>query len=162
MLEWLKGIQITGKRMIHVWRKVSHLPGGPAAYSKLVGKLIPYTGSIPFRVVELTEGRARVQMDDTRRVRNHLNSIHAIALANLGEFTSGLVLNAMLPPKARAILTKLEQSYLIKARGELTATCEFALPELGPHQELVVFASIFNKKGECVSKTRAVWIVDAL
>ncbi len=106
------------------WDTLSKVPGGKRVFSRMVGRMAPYTGTIGATVVELRDGFGRAELRDAKHVRNHLNSVHAIALANLGEMVSGVTMLYSLNPQMRGILTGLEVDYLRKARGVLTATCE--------------------------------------
>src|SRR5690242_2374575 len=74
------------------WRRLQHVPGGRRLFDRLLGIAIPYTGALGAEVVSLSNGHARVRLRERRGVRNHLHSIHAIALANLAELTGNLAL----------------------------------------------------------------------
>ena len=141
------------------WETLSPLPGGKGLFSRLFGKLVPYTGTIRPEVLELRPGYARLRMRDRKGLRNHLNSVHAIALMNLAEATSGLAMNFGLPDSARAIVTKLEIEYLKKARGVLTATCDCGVPDAGVDREIVIQADITDAAGEVVARAFATWKV---
>jgi acyl-coenzyme A thioesterase PaaI-like protein len=125
----------------------------------MIGFMIPYSGSIAPRVVELRPGYARVQMRDHRAVRNHLHSVHAIALMNLGELTTGLAMSLAMPDGARGIVTGLSMEYLKKARGLLTAECtvpEFDATVSTQHE---FRANIVDEKGDVVARAIAHWLV---
>lgn len=145
--------------MIQVgWSKLKKIPGGNKIFSALVSKYIPYTGSISPLVLSIENGQSRVMLRDKRAVRNHLNCIHAIALANVGEFSTGLCLISQLPKTAMTILVKIEIEYLKKARGDLISEALFQyLNETKNNEDLRLTANILNSKNEIVSKVHATW-----
>ena len=144
-------------RLLDTWKRFGGLPGGKWLFGRIIRFSIPYTGSIRPLVQEVRPGYARVQMQDHRRVRNHLNSLHAIALANLGEFTGGLAMTATVPPSLRSILLKLEVEFLKKGRGTVTAECHCTLPSVGETVDHVVRTTIRDGSGDEVTRVTAVW-----
>ena len=65
--------------------------------------------------LELETGRSTVVMRDRRSVRNHLRSVHAVALANLVELTANVALSYSMPDDARFIVAGMELDYIKKA-----------------------------------------------
>lgn len=147
-----------GARLLATWTRLAPRPGGPWLFSRLLGRMVPYTGSIGATVRALEPGYARVELRDRRAVRNHLDSIHAIALANLGEVTSGLATMTALGPGIRSILTGLSVTYLKKARGTLTAESRVTVPEqITAPLDFEVEAEIRDAAGDVVTRVQARW-----
>ena len=139
------------------WNRLAPLPGGKRVFSWLLAWLVPYTGTVRPYVLELLPGHAKVRMADRRAVRNHLRSIHAVALANLAEVTSGLALTSALPASARGIPISLAITYLKKARGTLIAQADVRIPDASREAEYDFESVISNAVGETVARATVRW-----
>ncbi len=133
--------------------------GRQKIFSLLLGRMIPYTGSVGAYVMSLKPGYAQVRLKDRRKVRNHLNSIHAIALMNLAELATGLAMNAALPANMRGIVTRLSMDYLKKARGTLVAECQCDIPRRNEECEYVLEGIVRDEVGDIVAVGTATWLV---
>ena len=135
-------------------------PGGKRLFSLFLGWAVPYSGSIGAQVEELEPGKARVSLRDRRRVRNHLKSIHAIALVNLGEIATGLAVISSLPENMRGIVLGLQAEYVKKARGKLVAKARLELPEtIEDNTAFEISAEIIDEAGDVVAVVRANWLL---
>lgn len=141
------------------WRRLASLPGGKRLFSLVLGRYVPYTGSIGAVIHRLEPGLCVASLRDRRCVRNHLGSIHAMALANLGEMVTGLALMNSLPDGARGILTGFAVDYLKKARGELTAECRCEIPADNCEHAYQLTGNIRDAEGDIVSIAQARWLV---
>ena len=146
-------------RLRSAWDRLANLPFGRRMFSVFLGRMAPYTGSIRPMILEMRDGYARVGMDDRRPIRNHLSSVHAVALANLGEVASGLALHYALPNHARAILTNLSIEFLKKGRGYLEAEATAPTPTGNVREDLTLHTTIRDLSGDVVARVTARWLV---
>ncbi len=146
------------EQLANLWTRCIGLPAGRWIFSRLFGWFVPYSGSIGATVQELEPGHCRVTINDRRALRNHLRSVHAVALVNAGEMTSGLAMTLALPPDIRGIVTRIAADYLKKARGPLVATARVTVPPVGnlpvDHR---VETTITDQSGDVVCRVTTVW-----
>lgn len=146
-----------GGRLLSLWRRLRAVPGGGAVFSRAVGWMAPYSASMRARVRELEPGWCRVELSDRRRVRNHLDSVHAVALVNLGELATGLATLTALPPGTRGIVVALAAEYGKKARGRLRAECRTEVPPVEAPGEHRARAEIRDAAGDLVATVESTW-----
>ncbi len=152
MLERMKkGLTPGPAMLVSAWDRLHGVPGGKKIFSRMIDMMVPYTGSIGCEVKELRSGFAAVELTERRAVRNHLNSIHAIALANLAELCGNLALSFSMPSDARFIVGGLSVDYTKKARGVVTATSECPVPTSNERAEYEVPVVIRDASGDIVA-----------
>jgi uncharacterized protein (TIGR00369 family) len=128
------------------WDRLSPLPAGKRIFSRMLGIAAPYSGSIGAQVQEVRRGHARVTLADRRAVRQHLGSVHAVALVNLAELCGNLAVAYSMAEGARFIVAGLSIDYFKKARGEITATCDVE------RKEIPVAVSLRDAAGDEVAR----------
>jgi acyl-coenzyme A thioesterase PaaI-like protein len=146
-----------GRDLLRLWRRLRPLPGGQWLFAAIFGFLVPYSGSVRPRIRVLEPGHAEVEIPDRRANRQHLGSIHAIALLNAAEQASGLAMLAGLPDGVRGIVTQISMQYLKKARGTIRAVSRVAVPRVSADMEIDVQAECVDREGDVVARATVRW-----
>lgn len=145
--------------LLEKWNQFSSTALGRTVFNKLFGYYVPYSGSVYPEILELRPGFCRIQIKDRRKIRNHLNSIHAAALMNVAEAASGLAFICGLPKDARGIVTEFKVQYKKKARGTLTAECTCPVVQTSAEASHTVEALIKDESGDVVAMGQATWLI---
>jgi acyl-coenzyme A thioesterase PaaI-like protein len=146
-----------GRALRDAWSRLAPLPGGRWLFGRLLTRMVPYTGTIRPRFLEVRPGFARVAMRDRRAVRNHLDSVHAIALTNLAEVASGVAMVVALPDDVRGIPIRISIDFVKKARGQLTAECRCDVPKVYTPIEIELHPEIYDSSGDVVARATVRW-----
>ena len=156
----MKLLRLPRPTISSAWARTSRLPLGNRVFSRLISRMVPYSGTIGATILELRDGYARGELRERPGVRNHLRSIHAVALMNLGELVTGLAVMHAIDGRGRGIVTTLKMEYFHKARGTITATCETPYPTSPGRHELDVTGELRNEAGELVARAFATWKIE--
>jgi acyl-coenzyme A thioesterase PaaI-like protein len=119
--------------------------------------MVPYSGTTYPRILELEPGHARVAIPDRRANRNHLHSVHAIALANVAELASGLAMTTALPDDVRGIVVRFSMAYFKKARGTIVAESRCVVPVIRKEAEHDFVADVRDAAGDVVAQATVTW-----
>ncbi len=150
--------------LLSLYRRLTRWPGGHWLFSRAVCFKAPYFASISPRITALEPGRCEGTLADRRKVRNHIGTVHAIAMCNLAELTAGLMVDASLPTGMRWIPRGMQVQYLAKARGNLHALAVPAQAIIAATEAyaLPVVVSIRDRAGNEVFQARIdMWLSPA-
>ena len=91
-------------------------------------RMIPFNSPHRFKITSVTPDSISITAPYIRRNKNHVNGIHACALATLCEYSCGLMLARTFDPNTyRVILKELKVNYQYQAKEQVTAT--YSLPK---------------------------------
>jgi len=137
-------------RVLSVYDKCSCLPFGNRLFSKLICFKAPYFRTIKPVFTALEAGFGEITIKNKRRVRNHINSVHAIAMCNMCELVAGTVLECTIPSHLRWIPKQMKVEYLNVARTDLTASCRLGDVKWQDSMELPLTVDVVDTKGVVV------------
>jgi acyl-coenzyme A thioesterase PaaI-like protein len=107
---------------LNIWEKLSSKSGGKWAFSKALCIKAPYFASISPKFEELRPEFCQVRISKSRKVTNHLGTVHAIAMCNMAELSGGTMTEVTVPDTHRWIPKGMTVEYLKKATTGLVAT----------------------------------------
>ncbi len=142
-----------------IYNKLDILPNNVKnlIFSKIMGKVIPFSDKSKFRIEELRKGYMKVSLPYIKANMNHIKTHHALAMSELGELATGVCLLYSLPDNSQVILKKLSTEYLKKGKGKLTVEARFDMDSIVDKGDMVFDIDIKNPKDEVVAKAQYIW-----
>lgn len=138
-------------KTLSIWKRLSSWPAGKWLFSRLVCWKAPYFASISPRFVELSPGHTVVRMRKRRKVKNHIGTVHAIAICNLAEIGAGTMTDATVPSHCRWIPKGMTVEYTAKAETDLVAVAKIdPLPSFEGAAEVPVRVDVRDTNDQLV------------
>ena len=130
--------------------------------SKIFGKVVPYVGTSGLLYEELTPERVVVSIKNQRKVQNHINNVHAAAMALLAETATGFVVGMNLPDDKLPLIKSLKVSYYKRTQGDMRAVATLSAEDIArierePKGEVLVPVTVTDESGGEPIKCEMLW-----
>jgi acyl-coenzyme A thioesterase PaaI-like protein len=112
-----------------LWKTTTGVPViggtvGKRVFSLLFSQKAPYFATIHPRMTVVEPNRAELVIPLRRGVKNHIGTVHAIALCNGLEMAMGALAETTIPSTKRWIPKGMEVAYTAKASSDITCVAE--------------------------------------
>lgn len=113
-------------RLVH---RFDGLPAGLRAriVSLAFGGTVRFVRTAGVRFLELQEERAVLVLPNRRKVQNHIRTVHAAAVALLGETATGAVFGMTVPDDKVPLLKSMRLDYVRRSQGGIKAEAHLPL-----------------------------------
>lgn len=130
--------------------------------SKIFGRVVPYVGTSSLRYEELTQERVVVSIRNRRPIQNHINGVHAAAMALLAETATGFAVGMNLPDDKLPLIKTLKVDYLKRTKGDMRAVATLAPEQIEllrntPKGEITVQVLVSDESGEEPIRCEMIW-----
>jgi hypothetical protein len=124
-------LKLTGKTSMNAINKLGRYVAKINNYSPwlrsplltlLFGKAVKFAGTASVKVDVLNFQQAQLSLANKTKVQNHIGSVHAAAMALLGESASGFLVGLHVADDRIPLLKSMQLNYVKRATGKLVAT----------------------------------------
>jgi acyl-coenzyme A thioesterase PaaI-like protein len=98
--------------------------------TQLFGRAVKFAGTAGIQIRQLDFEHAVLQQVNYRKVQNHIGSVHAAAMALLGESASGFLVGMHVPDDRLPLLKSMKLDYVKRASGQLTASVSLTAEQI--------------------------------
>lgn len=151
-------------RLRRTLRPLARWPAGIGVplRSFLIGRTIPFVGTAGLRIERLDEHGVVVYLANRHRVRNHISTLHAAAMALLAETASGLALGMHVRDDAIPVIQRMTVHYEKRAQGAMRAEAkipdeEAARLHVESRGELLVPVTVTDAAGQPPIRCEMLW-----
>ncbi len=83
---------------------------------------IPFTGTANLKFEKVTNNQVIASLKNKRKVKNHINQIHAVAMILLAESASGIVFGMNVKESSLPLCKSLNSKFVKRSNGAMKAT----------------------------------------
>ena len=155
---------MSANRLSRAVNLINHLPRRvqPALLSLLFASQVRFAGTARVRVNSLTQQQSCLTLRDRNRVRNHVGSIHAAAMALLAESATGFLVGMSVPDTHLLLIKTLRVDYKKRAIGSLRAVATLTTEQLSavatqPRGEVTVQVEVTDESGQSPIACEMIW-----
>ncbi|GAA4771413.1 hotdog fold domain-containing protein [Citricoccus nitrophenolicus] len=142
-----------------LFRRMARLPGGHRLFTAAFTRRAPYFGSAHLQVRAMEPHYGEVHVPLRRSTRNHIGTLHVMAVCNGLEAAMGLLAEATVPPGMRWLPKGMEVEYLAKAPGDVICVAESTTPDWDGAPDVPVTVTGSTEDGTvCVRGTIRLWV----
>lgn len=111
------------KVLSHLIQKAENSPKYLWLLNRIMNHVVRFNKPHGFQVIKIEGDRVETFAPYRKKNFNHVNGIHACAIATVGELSAGIVLMYHFSPQAyRIILSTIHIDYHFQAKKDITAT----------------------------------------
>lgn len=148
--------------------KINQLPSflKLPATNFVIGLNVPFIKTAGIQFLKTSNSEWSAKLKNRRKVRNHLNQVHAGAMVLLAETVAVFNVALNLPHDRLPLVKKIEADFVKRSLGSLKATCSLSaeqilLLETAEKGELLMDVLLTDESGEqpVLIKVTAAWIL---
>lgn len=155
---------MSANRLSRAVNLINHLPRSiqPALLSLLFASQVRFAGTARVRINSLTQQQACLTLRDRNRVRNHVGSIHAAAMALLAESATGFLVGMNVPDTHLLLIKTLRVDFKKRAIGSLRAVATLTTEQLSAvatqsRGEVTVQVEVTDESGQSPIACEMIW-----
>ena len=137
-------------------------PLRPWVRNKLMGRTVPFTGTAGLEFVQMTPQRVEIAIANRRPVQNHIQGVHAAAMALLAETATGMVVGMNVRDDCLPLAKSMHIDFKKRARGAMRAVATLsdeqrALMQQSQRGEVSVQVQVSDESGAEPIQCEFIW-----
>jgi acyl-coenzyme A thioesterase PaaI-like protein len=147
--------------VLGLYRTLSRLPRGRTVFSVAFARKAPYFRSVRPRFTDVRPHYAELVVADRKAVRNHIGTVHVIAVCNGLEAAMGALAESTVPPGKRWLPKGMEVEYAAKASSDITCVAQTTRADWDGAPDVPVRVTATRDDGtEVVRGVIHLWVTD--
>jgi len=127
-----------------------------------IGRVVPFVGTSGLCFEEMTKNRVIVTVKNRRKVRNHIQQIHAAAMVLLAETATGMVVGMNIPDDKIPLIKSLKTDFVRRSKGAMRAEAWLTEDQIQQilttdKGEVLVPVKITDESGESPIESEMLW-----